>query len=283
MTFDGSTIFGSALLGLAAALFARPAMAFIDARNRRFTADIRTRMEELGLPTSSLDVLMRWAWTAIIGTFFFVWIVLRMPPMAVVLAFVMFSLIRPGINVWAKRRQTLLRDQLVGMARALGNQVRAGVALPIGFAAAARQSPEPLAKELCKSVAEYQRGAPLTQVLVDLKGRLRFESMTLFATALAVCHERGGNLSFALDQICYSLEEQQRVERKLDSDTASGQMLVSLMGIFPIAFIGMFYMLDPEGTTLMFSTFMGQMVLCAVAAIVYAATRWAGAILSQED
>jgi Flp pilus assembly protein TadB len=283
MTFDGSTILSSTLLGLAAAFGARPAMAFVDQRNRRFTADLRQRMDELGLATASLDVILRWAWTGIIATFLFVWIVLRMPPLACVAAIVMYSLIRPAVGVWAKRRQTLLRDQLVGVARALGNQVRAGVALPQGFAAAARQAPEPLGSELRKSVAEYQRGAPLSQVLVDLKNRLRFESMTLLCTALAVCHERGGNLSFALDQIGYSLEEQQRVERKMDSDTASGQMLVSLMGVFPVAFLGMFYMLDAESTTLMFSTFLGQLVLCVVAGIVYASMRWAGAILAQND
>ena len=283
MAFDSSTLLSSALLGLAAAFGARPAMAFVDARNRRYTADLRQRMEELGLPTDSLDVILRWAWGAIIVSFLFIWIVLRMPPLACVAAVVIFSLIRPGVSVWAKRRQTKLRDQLVGVARALGNQVRAGVALPQGFAAAARQAPEPLGTELRKSVAEYQRGTPLTQMLVDLKNRLKFESMTLFCTALAVCHERGGNLSFALDQIGYSLEEQQRVERKMDADTASGQMLVSLMGVFPIAFLGMFYMLDAESTTLMFSTFMGQVVLCVVAGIVYGSMRWAGAILSQDD
>lgn len=283
MTFDNATLLSSALIGLAAAFATKPFLGLVDQRNRKFTSDLRTRMEELGLPTTSLDVIMRWAWTSIIAVFLLVWIVFRMPPVACVLAFVMFSLIRPGLALWARRRQTLLRDQLVGVARALANQVRAGVALPQGFAAAARQSPEPLGTELRKSVAEYQRGAPLAQMLTDLKNRLQFESMILFCTALSVCHERGGNLSFALDQICYSLEEQQRVERKLDSDTASGQMLVGLMGVFPLGFLLLFYMLDPESTELMFTTLGGQLVLCAVCGIVYASMRWAGSILSQND
>ena len=282
MAIDSATILSSTLLGLAVAFGAKPALSFVDARNRRFTSDIRQRMEELGLPTDSLDVILRWTWTAMIGTFVLLW-VLGMPPLAILTVMVMFSLIRPAISLWAKRRQTLLRDQLVGVARALGNQVRAGVALPQGIAAAARLAPEPLAAELRKSVAEYQRGTPLSQMLTDLKSRLKFEGMTLFCTALGVCHERGGNLSFALDQIGYSLEEQQRVERKLESDTASGQMLVSLMGIFPIAFLLMFYMLDPESTALMFSSLMGQLVLCVVGGIIYAAMRWAAAILAQED
>jgi tight adherence protein B len=283
MAFDSATILSSTLVGLAVAFGYKPLMAFVDARNRRFTADIRQRMEELGLPTDSLDVILRWVWTSMIAAFLLLWFVLAMPPLATLTVFVMFSLIRPAVSLWAKRRQTLLRDQLVGVARAPGNQVRAGVALPQGIAAAARQAPEPLGSELRKSVAEYQRGAPLSVMLTDLKTRLKFEGMTLFCTALGVCHERGGNLSFALDQIGYSLEEQQRVERKLESDTASGQMLVSLMGFFPIGFLGMFYMLDPESTALMFATLMGQLVLCAVGAIIYAAMRWAAAILAQED
>ena len=283
MAIGSASILTSTLIGLAVAFGAKPGMAFIDARNRRFTADIRQRMEELGLPTDSLDVILRWVWTSIVAAFVLLWAVLGMPPLAILTVFVMFSLIRPAISVWAKRRQTKLRDQLVGVARALGNQARAGVALPQGIAAASKQAPEPLGSELRKSVAEYQRGAPLSVMLSDLKGRLKFEGMTLFCTALAVCHERGGNLSFALDQIGYSLEEQQRVERKLESDTASGQLLVGLMGIFPIAFLGLFYMIDPESTALMFSTIMGQLVLCVVGGIIYAAMKWAAAILAQED
>jgi tight adherence protein B len=128
-------------------------------------------------------------------------------------------------------------------------------------------------------MTEYRQGTPLSAAMGEMKQRLKIESMTLFVVAMLVCHERGGNLAFALEQICHSLEELQRVERKRESDTASGRLLVAILGAFPFLFLALFYVLDPSGTALVFSTAIGQIVLCVVGVLVFGSVRWASSIL----
>jgi len=95
-----------------------------------------------------------------------------------------------------------------------------------------------------------------------------------------VCHERGGKVTEALDRIAASLLEMQRLERKIEADTQSGRRVAILLGIFPFLFLGGFYVLDPEGTGLIFSTIPGQVVLVVVIAIVYFCMRWADKIVA---
>jgi Flp pilus assembly protein TadB len=72
----------------------------------------------------------------------------------------------------------------------------------------------------------------------------------------------------------------ERVENKRVSDTAAGRLLVTVLSLFPIGFLTMYYFLDPEGTGLVFSLFEGQVVLAIVGLITYASWRWAQYILA---
>lgn len=71
----------------------------------------------------------------------------------------------------------------------------------------------------------------------------------------------------------------QRVERRKESETAAGRMVVWVLAVFPLVFLGMFYFLDPEGTGLLFSTMAGQIVLAVVGLTVYGCVRWTQSIL----
>ena len=92
--------------------------------------------------------------------------------------------------------------------------------------------------------------------------------------------ERGGRITEALERISRSLQENQRLERKLEADTESGRKVVVMLAAFPAVFLGLFYFLNPEGTALLFTTILGQVVLVFVIVMVYAAVRWANRILT---
>ena len=55
-----------------------------------------------------------------------------------------------------------------------------------------------------------------------------------------------------------------------------------MLAIFPAVFLGLFYFLNPDGTKLLFTTVVGQLVLLVVIALVYVAVRWANRILNLE-
>src|SRR5205814_1619051 len=126
------------------------------------------------------------------SVFLFFWLVVGMAAVGIVLVFLIFLL--PGFFVRRRvmERKTILRDQMSSACTGLANATRAGLALAQGFESISKESPEPLASELRRMVAEFHRGRPLPEVIRDTQSRLQLESFTLFASAVLVCLDRGG-------------------------------------------------------------------------------------------
>jgi Flp pilus assembly protein TadB len=86
-------------------------------------------------------------------------------------------------------------------------------------------------------------------------------------------------VTYALDRISETLHEVQRVERKLETDSASGRTLALFLGLCPVAFLVLFTMLDGEFMGTLYHTFTGQCTLLLVGVIIYVAVRWCMKIL----
>lgn len=236
-------------------------------------------LRDLGFEDQQLINYHRLWGLAIIGVFLFFWLVVGMAAVGIVLVFLIFLL--PGFFVRRRvqERKTILRDQMSSACTGLANATRAGLALAQGFESISKESPEPLASELRRMVAEFHRGRPLPEVIRDTQGRLQLESFTLFASAVLVCLDRGGRITESLDRIGKSLQETQRLKRKLEADTASGRKVIMLLGGFPIAFLTGYYFFDPESTELLLKTVPGQIVLLVVGLLDFISVTWAQRIL----
>ncbi len=104
---------------------------------------------------------------------------------------------------------------------------------------------------------------------------------------LSVVHEQGQKrkvvseitevvgvaLAEVLGRISTSLEELQRVQRKRETDTASGRLMVLLMAFFPAGFLLMLWFLDNSLLRNLFDTLAGQMVLSVVGLLTYISVR----------
>lgn len=244
--------------------------------------DLSERIRALHMDDKQVQFWMRvWGGT-MLGSFVLVWFILRMPTVAVVLVFLIYQSPRLLLASEIRRRTYVLRDQLVGAGIGLANACRSGLSLAQAFEAVTRDLPDPLRSEFARIVGEYHAGRPLRDALLSTKERLNLDSFSLLVSAVLVCMERGGNLTEALDRISRSLQENQRLERKLEADTQSGRMVVIVLCLFPFLFLGGFYVIDPEGTGLIFLTTLGQIVLSGVILCVFAAGRMAQKILSIE-
>jgi tight adherence protein B len=187
------------------------------------------------------------------------------------------------LEVRLDMRRALISEQVIVASRGLAAQVRAGEPLTRALTSVALTIPAPFGEVLTRTADECRRGASLKQALADLKERVRIEGVSVLCIALTIADERGGSLGLVLDRITHSLEENQRVERKRQSDTAGGRLVVWILTVFPAAFLGMFAFLDPEGTKLLFSLIQGQITLGVVALITYASWRWSQSILSEVE
>ncbi len=260
----------------------RPALYLWDRISSAKIRDLSDRIRALHMDDQQVNFWMRVWGGSMAGTFILFWFIFRMPTVAVVLVYLIFQSPRLLLAGAIRRRSYLLRDQLVGAGIGLANACRSGLSLAQAFEAVTKDIPDPLKSEFGRVVGEYHAGRPLREALLATKERLNLDSFSLLVSAVLVCMERGGNLTEALDRISNSLQENQRLERKLEADTQSGRMVVIVLCVFPFLFLGGFYVIDPEGTGLIFTTTLGQIVLAGVILCVFAAGRMAQKILSIE-
>lgn len=282
MSHQVQMLLGPLFTALAVLTGYRPVARVWDRVSSAKVRDLSERIRALHMDDKQVQFWMRvWGGT-MLGSFVLVWFILRMPTVAVVLVFLIYQSPRLLLASEIRRRTYVLRDQLVGAGIGLANACRSGLSLAQAFEAVTRDLPDPLRSEFARIVGEYHAGRPLRDALLSTKERLNLDSFSLLVSAVLVCMERGGNLTEALDRISRSLQENQRLERKLEADTQSGRMVVIVLCLFPFLFLGGFYVIDPEGTGLIFLTTLGQIVLSGVILCVFAAGRMAQKILSIE-
>lgn len=282
MTPQTRVLLASLVTALAVLAAYRPILLLWDRISSAKIRDLSDRIRALRMNDEQVNFWMRVWGGSMAGTLIVFWFLFRMPTVAVVLVFLIYQSPRLLLAGAIRRRSYLLRDQLVGAGIGLANACRSGLSLAQAFEAVTVDIPDPLKSELARVVGEYHAGRPLREALLATKERLNLDSFSLLVSAVLVCMERGGNLTEALDRISRSLQENQRLERKLEADTQSGRMVVIVLCVFPFLFLGGFYVIDPEGTGLIFTTTLGQIVLAGVILCVFAAGRMAQKILSIE-
>jgi tight adherence protein B len=275
-------LFSSALVFAAVYLAAGSVGSVWDQVSRRYVADIMPMLDSLSLDRSQLPGYLRIWGISLIVAFVGVAFILQMPPLALAAVYLVYVAPRIILEFMIRRRRAQLRDQMVTATIALANTSRAGLSLAQGLETVGNETSEPLAAELRRIVREYKHGRPLPESLRAAKDRLNIDSFTLFAAAILVSLERGGRITDALERISHSLQELQRIERKLEVDTASGKKVVYILTGFPLFFLGLSYVTNPEGTSTVFQSLIGQVILLVVIGLAYFSFRWSQRILAIE-
>lgn len=250
-----------------------------DLTTDRYLADIRPKMSRLDVSSVELHQWMRWWGIALFGSFVLFGFIFRMPPVAVFVMFIVFIAPRNILDWMLERRRITIRDQLVRATMGVANGCRAGLGLPQAIEKVAFDTKQPLATELKRITRDYRAGRPLQEAIREVQERLDVEAFTTFASAVIVTLQKGGNISSSLERISHGLQETQRLERKLEADSAAGKRMALILSLFPIIFLGLFYMLDPVSMGILFGTLLGQFVILAVLVIVYVSWVWCLRIL----
>lgn len=275
-------IISSLLVFVAVLLACQSGGSVWDTVTSRYVADITPMLDSLSIDHSTLPKYMRMWGISLVAAFVIVAFVLRMPPVALAAVYLVYVSPRIILDFMIRKRRAMLRDQMVAATIALANTSRAGLSLAQGLESIGDETPEPLSTELRRIVHEYRHGRPLSEAIRATKERLKIESFTLFAAAILVCLERGGRITDALERISHSLQELQRIERKLEVDTASGTKVVYILTVFPLLFLGISYVTNPEGTATLLHSISGQVIMLVVIALTYFSFRWSQKILAIE-
>ncbi|MBS0265856.1 MAG: type II secretion system F family protein [Planctomycetes bacterium] len=239
------------------------------------------RLRSLGLNAEFVSTLIGvWVFLTV-ALFLWLGVSLQIWPLAIVVCLMMLVAPRWIVALLIRRRERLFRDQMASACFSLGCAVRAGLALPEAITRQSRELPQPLAQEFRIISQAYGRGQPLRRALEEARDKLALEPFSLFVMVLSAALERGGPLDESLARIAGSIFETQRVERKLEIETASGRKSISTLACFPFLFLGGSWFFVPSMINVLFETIWGQWALAAIALLVGVAFVWGNAILNR--
>ncbi len=244
--------------------------------------DLGDKLRRLRAPTHNLHrYVVAWL-SATAANFLVFWLVLESPVFAVLIS--AFLLCGPWylLRRMAQQRRQKIEDQLADAMVMLANAVRAGLSLAQSLDVLAGQCPSPINFEFRQIVGEYNMGKPLEQTLLEARARLRSENFALFAAALMASHQSGGRLNEIVERIAQAVLEMQRLERKVQAETAQARKSAVYMAIAPFFILAVYYLIDPVSTLRLFTEPMGHLLLATAVVLDVAAYFWARWLLSPD-
>lgn len=233
----------------------------------------------LGYDAETMRLAFR-AWgIAFAGNIVVIGCIFNMFPISLALGWLLYVAPKYVCDLLISRRRTLLRDQMVSACNTMASAVKANLSLAKGLETVANNCPSPIADEFKRIVWYFGKRVPLRQAIEHAKRRLGLDAFTLFANAVQVTIDRGSPLNRALDRICHSLQENQRIERRVLSETGAGLRIVLMLAALPPLFLVGMAMLTPEEVGMLFAHFVGQCIIAIAIMVEYFGLRIAIGLL----
>lgn len=167
--------------------------------------------------------------------------------------------IAPGVvlKIMKKRRSDEFIQQLPDALSSISSSLRSGLNLVKAFQQVAKNQPQPLAQEFTQVLVEYRVGTDLSDSLDQLAKRIDREDILLMNSAIKISRTVGGNLADTLEVLSRTLREKSKVEGKIRALTSMGKAQGTLATFFPV-FVGyMFYKMEPEAMSMLFTSTLG--------------------------
>lgn len=183
------------------------------------------------------------------------------PVVAFVLWLVLLSLPRIVVEMlWNSRRRKIDR-QLPAAVSSMSNSIRAGLTIVQAVQRLAENAPEPIRTDFRVMANRYSYGASLDATLNEAKERLASPNFNLFASALLLNREMGGDISETLTRISMSLDKLHQMRQTVKAHTSEGRTNIKVLLVMPVLMLLMISTADYEGVKMMFTTPQGYTVL----------------------
>jgi len=181
-----------------------------------------------------------------------------------------------GINYFAKlldlREAEKFDDQMVDIAYAFKNSLRAGMSLQQAMQLVVGEFPPPASDEFEKALREIQLGASIEESLHHLEERLPNKDLSIMVNSIEILRQSGGNMVETFENLAETLKQRKKVEGKIRALTAQGRIQAIILCIMPFAMALILYFLNREYIGPLFSTLLGWVILSLVLALV--STGW---------
>jgi tight adherence protein B len=166
-----------------------------------------------------------------------------------------------SLRVRRARRITRFEEGFPEAIDMLGRAIRAGHPLSAGIQMVGQEMGDPVGGEFRRLFEQQRFGVPFAEALMGLVDRVDLVDVRIFATAVLVQREVGGNLAEILDNISAMIRSRFKIRRQLRTYTAQGRMSGMVVGVMPIVVGAAFYVLNPDYIMLLFRHPMGRLML----------------------
>jgi len=165
-------------------------------------------------------------------------------------------------NFETKKRMAKLKEvfpQTLGMAV---QALKTGQTIPQVLEYLSRECPPPLTEELSQVCGEMDLGNSAELALSKMDERFPdFAEFHQFLESYKISRQTGANLTHLLEVLLEGMEEKNRLLRKMEAMTAQAKLSGTLMGLLPFLLAFVFFVMDPELMTPLFTTQIGLAIL----------------------
>jgi len=172
------------------------------------------------------------------------------------------------------RRVCKLGELVESWLNAVANALKASPSLGEAIASSIGLVPSPMSQEIDVLVKEYELGTPLDLALDNLAMRVGSSTVSGTVLALKVARKSGGNLPEMLESAAAALRELARLEGVVRTKTAEGKAQAFVIGLIPVPLVLGMNAMDPHFFDPLAHSFLGNLIVAAVAVL------WAAAVLS---
>ena len=168
---------------------------------------------------------------------------------------------KPLIEMAWRARIKKIDGQISQCVASLSNSMRAGLTLVQGITRLSEQAPEPIRVEFQIMANQYAYGADMETVLRNMKTRLGLPNFNLFASALLLNREMGGDVSDTLTRISKSLDRLREMRRTVEAHTSEGRTNIKVLLVAPVFMLLLIALVDGKDVMLLFTTTPGVAIL----------------------
>jgi len=253
--------FGSvAVAGMAAySTLARGVSAYLRQRSAEATA----QLSEMFLNPPRQRVWLANAFSPVVAGVG-AWLLTERAGMALAGAAVGFVLPRLVIRYLTRTRQKRFHGQLVDALLVMSSSLKAGLSMLQAFAVVGEEMSPPASQEFGLLLKQTRMGITLEEAMANLKRRMPSDDLNLFATAVLVSRETGGDITHLFGRLVETIRERKKLKERIKTLTFMARMQGILMGMLPIVFGVVVYRMNPGYFQWFLTDDVGRVMLAVV-------------------
>jgi tight adherence protein B len=161
----------------------------------------------------------------------------------------------------ARKRLTLLEDQLPDLLITLAASLKAGHSFRQGIQAVVDEGQPPASTEFKRVLTETRLGRPMDAALQDMGERIGSKNLTFVITAVTIQRQVGGSLAGIFDMVAEAVRNRQQFARKIRSLTAMGRASAYVLVGIPFFMLGILTLVNRDYMEPLYHTSTGHKLM----------------------